>query len=244
MNNQLAAQNNLAHSFDFDSARDRDNPRALINIVPTVAANALRAIPDELFDLSLPELKAKIGEDDIIDMLRTSWWIEYNRAQKTNTMFNLSNVFSGLTWGSKFANKYLGNSYKFLYIITPPVDYNTQQHQILNLALEAEMKVLKLPIMKAVYNKEGAMIGEEVDSKLLAIQQKIAENVKNRIMGMPVNRTMQINQNFNTNTNAPSSPFGEGTKPIEHMDETELQEYVDRLKGEKGLKDINVAKKG
>jgi hypothetical protein len=108
--------------------------------------------------------------------------------------------------------------------MTPPVDYHVMQHNILSMSLAQERKIMELPVMKAVYNKEGDVIGEEIDTKLLQVQQKISENTKNRLMGMPVARSMQLNKNINQN--APSL----GVEPSDispDMDEAELQAFID-----------------
>jgi len=235
MSQQLVPQQ-LSHAMDFDQALDTDNPRSLINIVPGNTAKAILAIPGEAYELSVEDLKKRVTknkqDDENLELLRTAWWLEYNRAQKTITKFNMGNVYGGICYKANFLREYIGNSFNLLYIMTPPVDYQVQQHRILNLAFAQEIAILKMPHLKPVYNKEGEMIGEEVDSKLLAVQQKISDSMRNRLMGMPVNRTMQVNQNINHNSSdAPSF----GGKPMEKMDEAELQAMVDDLKGENGI---------
>lgn len=229
----------LTHEFDYDSARDLSNPRSLVNILPSVAAERVLAIPQSIYESDVNYLKRKFKDDKNIDLLRIAWWVEYNRCQKTLTAFHLPNVYGGLMGGSLFKREYLNNSFKLFYIMTPPVDYQVQQHHILNIAFEQEMKILSLPALKTVYNKNGDPVGEEVDSKLLAIQQKIADSMRNRVMGMPINRSMQINQNFNNNVPSYNSPtLGDGgSKALEAMDETELQQYIESIKEEKGLSD-------
>jgi hypothetical protein len=225
----------MSHALDFDQAFNRENPRALINIVPSSVEKCLSAIPRNLFEMDVEALKKQVfkhGKGEQIEMLRTAWWIEYNRAQRTQTKFNLSNVYGGICYGKSFMTDYASNSFSLLYIITPPIDYQVQQHRIMNLSFEQEIRILQMPVMKPVYNRDGDMIGEEVDAKLLSVQQKIADSMRNRVMGMPINRTMQINQNFN---GPMQSAPGVSGKPMEQMDEAELREYVAELKGEKGI---------
>lgn len=220
----------LNHSFDFEAAKDESNPRSLVNILPMVASNAVKAIPDELFAMDIDQLKKRAvgqrGKSEEIDLLRTAWWIEYNRAQNTATRFMMCNVYNGITYSAHFKKDFIGNSFRLLYIITPPVDYAVQQQNILNVALAEELRILKLDIEKDVFNKDGDVVGKEVDTKLLAVKQKIADSVKNRVMGMPVNRTMQINQNFNSNGPVNTNRNG-AAKVFEQMDEAELQAFID-----------------
>lgn len=227
----------MSFALDFEQALNRDNPRALINLVSSRVAEHIAAIPKTLFEMSVEELRAKSTfrkDDENIELLRTAWWLEYNRCQKTQTKFVLANVYGGITHLSHFMKEYVGNSFNLLYIMTPPVDYQVKQHHILNLSFDQEIKILKMPFMKAVYNKDGDMVGEEVDTKLLAVQQKIAESMRNRIMGMPINRTMQVNQNFNGPIPGDGG-VAAGVKPLEQMDESELHDYISELKGEKGI---------
>lgn len=204
--------------------------------------NALCAIPSHLFEMDALELQEKIkridGADGLnnADMMRTSFWLEYNRAQRTQSNLQLNNVFSGVMFAASFNNKYLKNSFRLLYIITPPVDYQVHQHRILTMSFEQEQKILQMNVMKDVYNKDGDVIGEEIDTKLLSVQQKIAENIKNRIMGMPVNRSMQINQNFNSTGASYKSDVPEFNTDT---DPDELQSIIDQLSGEKGMSPDN-----
>jgi hypothetical protein len=225
----------MTFALDFEQAMDRENPRSLINIVPTHIEKALSAIPKNFFEMSLEELSEKAAKgvkEETLELLRTSWWIEYNRCQKTQTRFNAANVYGGITLAGDFKSAYVGNSFRLLFMITPPVDYQVHQHRILTLAHQQEIEILKMPHMKAVYSKDGEMIGEEIDTKLLAVKQKIGETMRNRLQGMPINRTMQVNQNFN-------GPIPDGVKggarPLEQMDESELRDYISELKGEKGI---------
>lgn len=228
----------MSHAMDFDQAFNRDNPRALINIVPSSIEKCLSAIPKNLFEMDVEDLKKQVfkhGKSEQVELLRTAWWLEYNRAQKTQTKFNLSNVYGGICYKNSFMNDYAGNSFKLLYIATPPIDYQVQQHRIMNLSFEQEIRILQMPDMKPVYDKDGNMIGEEIDTKLQAVKQKVADSMRNRVMGMPINRTMQVNQNINGPLHG-SGPQGPG-KAMEAMDEDELRAYVEELKGEKGIED-------
>jgi hypothetical protein len=235
----------LSHDLDFETAKDFSNPRSLINILPSAAANALQAIPKDLFEMSLGEVK-KIAQKNLddceeftLDLLKTAFWLEYNRAQRTSTAMRLFNISNGVMSPSRFAKVILNNSFRMLYIMTPPADYMTQQHHILNIAFENERKILSMPFMKAVYGKDGEVLGEEVDTKLIAIQQKISEVMRNRVMGMPVNRTMQVNQNFNSNSSAVP---GMGGKAFEQMDESELRHFIEASKSEQGINNTGEAR--
>lgn len=243
---QMVPQSNLSLSagFDLESALDSDNPRSLLNILPSSVTQYLKAIPSNLTEMSIEELRkaaiGKHGSAEMLDMLRTAWWVEYNRAQRTKTNFKLANVFNGLVGAKGFHNDWISNSFRLLYIITPPVDYQVNQHRILEMAFAQEMKILSMPVMKMKYDKEGNPIGEEIDSKLLSVQQKIGESIRNRVLGMPVQRSMQYNQNHNFNMGAPS---GGATANISEMSQEELQEYVDRMTRERHGEEIDVEPK-
>ncbi len=227
---------NMAHSLDLGEAFDSSNPRSLVNITSSVFSKKLKAIPSSLTELDLSELKEKClsmkgskNDENELEMIRTAFWIEYNRAQRTGTNITMSNIFGGLMGQKAFDMRYADNSFRLLYIITPPVDYQVQQHRILDISLEQEKKILSMPIMKKVYNKEGDIIGEEIDTKLLAVQQKISEAIKNRVMGMPVNRTMQVNQNINQNVSQSGPSTG---MPSVEMNEDELKDFISRMRGD------------
>lgn len=228
----------LSFNFDFDQAYDRENPRALVNIVTKAVAEKMNAIPKQFFEMPIQEVAKKTTiEIENLDLIRTAWWMEYNRAQKTQTGFNINNVCAGICYKREFMSKYIGNSYNFLYIMTPPVDYQVHQHRIMEVGYKMELDILALPNTKPIFAK-GVQIGEEVDSKLLTVKQRIIDAMRNRVLGMPINRTMQVNQNFNSPMPGNNSQFG-GLKPLEQMDEGELREYITEMKGEKGIENSN-----
>lgn len=228
-----------SHALDFEQAFDLANPRALINIVPTYFQNAMKSMPAELLEMGIEDLeKMKPIQEvvDKLDMLRTSFWLEYNRSQKTRTPMSMYSVFSGICYPADFKKYYVSNSYKLLYIITPPKDYTMIQHIILQKAMDQELRILRMPTIKPIFNKEGEQVGEEVDSKLLQVQQKIAESMRNRLMGMPVVRSMQINQNFNHNQAADSAGPN-----LSELTQDDLQKLVDTLKKKHGVLDSSTS---
>jgi hypothetical protein len=223
-----------SHALDFDQAFDESSPRALINIVPTFVQNAMRAIPKDLLNMDLDELanvKAVKDRFEKLEMLRTAFWLEYNRAQKSQSMMNMSAVFASICMSGDFRKHYVSNSFCLLYMIVPPKDYTVIQHLVLQRSMEMELKILSMNVMKPVFDKGGVQVGEEIDPRILAVQQKIAESMRNRLMGMPVNRSMQINRNYNTGGEMPN-----GTGPnLNEMSTDELEGYVEQLKKRHGV---------
>lgn len=214
--------------IDLHEIKNRDNPRAIINLVSLNVQKAIEAIPEHVFHLSIKDLEEtpivrKYKKE--IDMMRTAFWLEFNRAQKTLSPILVAQIYQGVC-GSHFFNKTIvTNSFALAYIMTPPMDYTVQQHRMLQIAQEKEMEILEMDHTMPKYNKDGEQVGEKIDVPLLNLKSKIAEALRNRIMGMPVARTMQINKNINTTVT-------EGEPDLESMSLDEIMEYADKMRAQ------------
>jgi hypothetical protein len=219
--------------------KDESNPTAVINLVPGVMAKGLKAIPEYVFDLSLEDLEAKATPTEALRKIRIAFWLEYERAHRCGTLVNMTNVYKGICSQSYFFKILITNSFKLAFILTPPQDYRVQMEEMLELAIRAERTVLETPIkqVRIITNKNGEQKSVEVtDSALAMVHHKIRESIQNRLQGMPVHRSMQINENRNFTSNAPtdggSLADGFDQAQLNGMDAGALSDLVKELKAE------------
>lgn len=177
--------------------KDESNPDSLINKLPSMIANILRVIPDEVLCLGDEGLErtGKISEVD--KRLRHSFWLEYNYAIKAQRVINITNVYSGICHRDNWQRIIVTNTFKMAYILTPPPDHRVDIQQILHLATKEMRKIIQTP--HEYKNKKGEKI---IDSRLVASKLKIWELVTNRIHGGVTQKLEVDTKNLNMNVDA------------------------------------------
>ncbi len=151
--------------------------------LPFPIEEKLKSIPKELLDLPFEEIEKKCGHNIDLRRMRVSFWIEYDRAYRTQTAFSLANVFKGIMTGQGFQKHIISNTYKIIYLTTPPPSYQVIMEELLHFSLMLDREILALPHI----DDEG-----KVDTKLLTIKHRVAQAVHNRVKGLPVNRSLMF----------------------------------------------------
>ena len=86
-----------------DPIRDEDDVRSIINLVPGYVSTYMRVIPEEVLQKDAEELEKLADVSESERKMRIAFWIEYERAQRTGTVMQMSNVFKGLCGQGHFA---------------------------------------------------------------------------------------------------------------------------------------------
>lgn len=178
--------------------KDESNATSVINLVPTAMATRLKAIPEYVFDMEMKELEEKANVGQVERKIRVAFWLEYERAHRNGTPVRMASVYQGTCSMGYFFKNLITNSFKLAYILTPPEDYRVVMEEMLMLAMEEERQILQTPIKqtRTITDKRGEQKTVEViDSSLAMVKHKIRESLQNRLVGMPVHRSMQITEN-------------------------------------------------
>jgi len=170
--------------------KDYENPMSVINLVPNDVVKCILAIPEDLLDLDEEDLEKKIPEQtSTVNQLRQMFWTEYDRANEFRMRMDMSRVYVGSCSRAGFY-KICHDPEKLAWIVTPPKEYTLVVDELLTVALKQVRAILKLPLR----NDLGY-----VDTKLADVQLKAAMMLDMRQKGGYIHRSMQINQNLNTN---------------------------------------------
>ncbi len=191
--------------------RDKDNQRSIVNLLPTWIASYILAIPEEIFSTPLSKLIERFEHTETDSLLRHAFWLEYERAMKTDTKMTISNIFGGVCDKNYFNREVVTNSFRMAYLLNPPTDYNVRLEELLTIGLEQYREILTLPNI----NAKGA-----VDSRLIAVKQKIIEDVTNRRRGQVIQRVEVKSQNLNVNVDKSDKKTPDSIEAIER----EIQE--------------------
>lgn len=149
---------------------------------PSPILDSLKLVPSELLDLSFDEIEKKANPGVDLRRLRVSFWLEYDRAARTNTAFSLSNIYRGIMTPAMFKKHVLGNSYRTLYLTIAPPSYQVIMEEMLHYGLMLERDILEMQHL----TEKG------VDIELLKLKQKIVDGVHSRVKGLPVSRALMV----------------------------------------------------
>lgn len=173
--------------------KDFDNPKSLVNLLPSYVSNAVQAIPDEFFLLGEEELTKVARVTPTDNLLRVSFWEEYRRATRTSTKMVMSNVYGGLCTKRWFDQVVL-NSYKLTFMITPPKEVQVVLENLLLVGLEEMEKILKAPLV----HETGKFAGE-FNGKLAHVKVQVFELLLDRRRGQVATKSEVITKNLNVN---------------------------------------------
>lgn len=159
---------------------DKENPRAIINIVPAATKRAIETIPDAAWEMTEKELKEASGSNHTVDLIRISFWREYDRAQLAKKNIVISNVYGGVCGQQTWVQRIQANPLKLAYVLTPPTDYTLKLEAALTLATDQILEILSLPNTR----KDGSP-----DAILGGVKHKIWETLLDRVRGAVVTRS-------------------------------------------------------
>jgi hypothetical protein len=193
-----------------------DSFEVVMQVAPMSVTEKARAIPEEILEMPTVVLEKKFNLTDrlILKRLRTTFWMELDRAHANGAKFLLKSVYEGFCERQYFTKKVLGNSYALAYMLRRHGGYEAILEEMLIHGLEVQREILDLPIV----DEEG-----RIDMKVLDIKNKIIESTHNRLKGTPVNRT-QIHQ---TTQSLPS----DAVKKYQGLEESDIKARIRELEG-------------
>ena len=206
---------------------DRENPFSVYNLCPQSVKDGIDNVPEYLWLLTPREMEKEYEGDltNVDRMLRHSFWLEYDVAQKRGRPMVMENVFRGVCSRSMFDKFISKTPHRFAYMLKPPENYRVALEEILELGVRELREIIKAPIH--FFDKKGNKL---TDSKLAGVKVKIVEALMNRLQGMPVHRSMQVTENVNRNYNHNSD--GDGGVDFSSIRDVErLEKLVNQLEG-------------
>ena len=176
----------------FDRPFEDLDEESLLLMLPTVVAERLKAIPEEIKLLTEEEL-LKLGRGAGMDIrLRTAFWLEYERAKRTGKSMNMKNVYPGSCSHAHFFREVVGNSHRLAYITSPPIEVQIGLEELMLMGLSEMKKVMEMSNIDAKGN---------VDTKLIDVKRKIFEDVTNRRRGHVLRKTEVQTKSVSLNLN-------------------------------------------
>jgi hypothetical protein len=189
---------------------------------------AIEAVPEDLVNISEEELSKKCPDPDNTTLqIRNMFWLEYDRARETRHMMDMNMACVGVCSVEVFY-KALKDPTKVAWIINPPRSYTADIDLLHTKALQQMYEIINLPNK----NEHGF-----IDSKLLEIKNKIFLSLDMRKHGGFVQRSMQITENRNVNTNNFNSSVS-FSEPANEMPDIDIDQKLKILEEEIASKQL------
>jgi hypothetical protein len=172
---------------------DETNERSLVNITPPSMSTAIKCIPESVWEIAEEDLREKVERISpkhlkTIDMLRESFWREFDQASRAGRKINATNVYGGICQPAFFVKEIQSNSYKLAYVLTPPPDYEVKMRSLETLGLRKLEEIITAPVI----DKEGNLL-----PKAAHVQFMVIEQILLRVRGAVPYRMETKNLNMN-----------------------------------------------
>lgn len=202
-----------------DLIKDKNNPKSLVSMCPSVLAERIAAIPDSVLSMDDKELEktAKISEVD--KQLRAAFYIEYERACRASDKISPANVYKGLVTNPHFHSSIINNSFKLAYIIRPYREYQAQLEDLLQFGFDRMSEIMHRPQV----DENG-----KFDHKLAALQMQLWKELADRRRGSAAKNINLSSQSTNlTITKDISEPPRNIAEIDKKLKELEAQEVIE-----------------
>ena len=150
--------------------------------------DAIEDIPENYLKMDIDKLReeARIRKTD--ELLRDSFWAEYERACYDKRKMVANKIYSGICGRAQWHNK-LHDVGKMSYILRAPQSYLRSVQTLLRMyAHKTYEEILGTDMEEPVYNKVGELIGHAFSPKIATLKMKVLESLANRVEGMPVQK--------------------------------------------------------
>lgn len=208
---------------------DKTNPTSLINVVPTRVVPVLERMRHRLPRvMSTPEchLRLALKPDDRDDKIRLNFWDEYNISTNVGKRMSLFNIIRGVMSAETWNTVYEPSNRKMMWVLCQPTSYNVAMRNILQVATDRLLEIIKLPI----YDDKG-----KPDTKVIVNILRAFQLVDMRVKGGVVQNLMikqqshHLHQSLNSDSHIPLAGVGQKPVSLDTLDIGELEKLERRI---------------
>lgn len=179
--------------------KDKDDSRSLVNMVSNGAMrDAILACPDDLFEMTEEDLHAKCKPSSTDEMIRMSFWNEYDLAHTRSRKMDITNVYVRSCTKDYFFKKFITSSFKVAWLLTPPKNYTIMLDVLLNKGLSKLDEIISQPLIQPIIDKRGE-VHYQTDSKLAAVVAKITSDINDRKHGAATQMVKSVSVHHQVN---------------------------------------------
>ena len=209
---------------------DLDNPEALISIVPTRLVPVLRRLGPKLHKVltrTEGELRDHLQPDERDERVRLAFWDEYNHSTQCGKKMSIAAMLQGCMSWEAWVTVFEPSDKKMLWVLCPPISYQTAMRNILHVGTERLMEIMRLPIV----DENG-----KADSKTIVNILKAFQLVDLRVKGAVMQKLQIQQQSLNVHAtmnqeqvNMHMLPGGNNQVPVDTLQLGDLEKLERRL---------------
>lgn len=175
----------MEEEIKFQQIIDQDDPRAIINLVPKKIQNAIWDLYNDhehLTNLSEQEFLKENKTSQNMDMMRLSFWREYNRAQDSCGKMITKNIYGPVMSADTFYEKFLSKPINVAWMLIPPDEYQLALETYLSHGRQALREILTAN----KFNEDGTL-----NVQVAKVILQAYALIDNRIHGSAIQRIEQ-----------------------------------------------------
>ena len=171
-----------------EGAFDPQSPTSLINLVPpAIKEHLLRSQNFFLQDHSVETIRnniKKTNEYEVVNNLRQSFWLEYNRALDSGRKMQMTRVWQGITFTSSEFYNLLKKDHFAAYIFSRPLRQEVAERDMLESATERMKEILSFSAIEK--DNDGK---ERLNTFTAKIQIDLFKHLDERVQGGIIKQT-------------------------------------------------------
>ncbi len=167
---------------------DASDPRSLHSLLPKNVVNASMRITRESLEKSDRDLLQGFPNAARKDLsrLRESMWLQIHNASANGRKVNEHSCYYGVTCKAVFM-KHLQHEDRVAFLLRPPNNYEIFMKEALTFSVEQIRDILE---QDHIHPKTGML-----DAKIADVKRRLFVDIADRVKGMPVQRTENLNVN-------------------------------------------------
>lgn len=162
-------------------------------LLPDMIQKIVNKIPEGYLNKTEDQF-LKIYEPNKYDRhLRINLWSEFRDVvTESRGIISFSRVYGPIMSKHQFDTYVLTNLKRVAWMLIPPLNYEIQMENLLDLSMQRMEEILRLPIYKKETKKDGKTV-EVLDTKVLGVITNVALKMREAVKGTPVSRNININ---------------------------------------------------
>lgn len=204
---------------------DPKDPRSLHSMLPEQFVNKAFTITDEHQAMTDFQILKPLKKETqvLVSRLREALWLQIYAHSNHGGQITMRSVYHGVCTHRSIEH-HLNDPTKIAYILRPPADYQLCLQEMLTFSTEQIRDIMS---QSHIDPETGAL-----DPKIADVKRRIFENIADRVKGMPIQRTENLNVNKEIGVN---QSFGEVMDTV-NATEADLDKKLREL--EKDLGDV------
>lgn len=183
-NNELIAAEDTQPTFDLE------NPRSVVNLLSSKVRQRVIEVfskNPKLLSMTEVQLKRELDPSESAQLVRLSFWREYQRAQDANQKMKMTNIYKPVMGDELFYTEFLPNDRYVAWMMQKPTELSLVWERELFNGTDQIMRIMRMNL----FDENGNL--KTSDARIFL---KVYELLVNRVHGLAIKRIEMKTQNI------------------------------------------------